>query len=188
MLLQNKLISAAGIILLASLAMPAGAGTLYKWTTEDGSVAFSDDLKRIPERYRDRVATIQTGGLDNYERFTPADSAAQGEQRRLLEERLERLRAQNQPPVMVAVPAPGAGGPVSETIVQVNDSTALRIPATASDEEPIVVEEVRVLRKGSNITIHDTVVRQGDKVLVVVRPAQWMQGGPDYIDEEDLFE
>jgi len=189
MLLQNKLISAAGIILLASLAMPAGAGTLYKWTAEDGSVAFSDDLERIPERYRGQVKTIETGGLDSYERFTPSDSAAQGEQHRLLEERLERLRAQNRPAPRVAVTAPGGtGGPMSETIVQVNDSTALRIPATATDQEPIVVEEVRVLRKGSNITIHDTVVRQGDKVLVVVRPAQWMQGGPDYLDEEDLFE
>lgn len=189
MLLQNKLISAAGIILLASLAMPAGAGTLYKWTADDGSVAYSDDLERIPERYRDRAETLETGGLDGYERFTPADSAAQGEQRRLLEARLERLRAQNRPAPTVAAPAPGGpGGPASETIVQVNDSTALRIPATASDEEPIVVEEVRVLRKGSNITVHDTVVRQGDKVLVVVRPAEWMQGRPDYIREHELFE
>ena len=76
---------------------------------------------------------------------------------------------------------------MSETIVQVNDSTALRIPAPASDEEPIVVEEVRVLRKGSNITIHDTVVRQGDKVLTVVRPDA-RRGEGNYIDEDELFE
>jgi hypothetical protein len=174
MLLHSKLISAAGIILLAAVATPVGAGTLYKWTAEDDSVAFTDDPKRIPERYRSQVETIESQGLETYTRLTPEDPSAVASHR-------ERLAAR------VAARA-AAAAPVAETIVEVNDSTALRIPATVSDEGPIVVEEVRVLRKGSNITIHDTVVRQGDKVLVVVRPANWMQGRPDYIGEDELFD
>jgi hypothetical protein len=187
MLPHSKLISLVQIVLLAALATPALAGTLYKWTTADGSVAFTDDPERIPERYRGQVKTIETGGLDAYERFTPTDSAATASQRALLEARLERLRDGG---VVTVAPAPQAAaeGPVSETVVQVNRDTALRIPATATDdEEPIVVEDVRVKRKGSVRTIENTVVRQGDKVLVVVRPDS-MRGPSNYIDEEDLFE
>jgi hypothetical protein len=187
MLLHSKLISAAGIILLAAVATPVGAGTLYKWTAEDDSVAFTDDPKRIPERYRSQVETIESQGLETYTRLTPEDPSAVASHRERLAARLERLRERSAREETVAARA-AAAAPVAETIVEVNDSTALRIPATVSDEGPIVVEEVRVLRKGSNITIHDTVVRQGDKVLVVVRPAQWRQGRPDYIDEDELFE
>ena len=187
MLPHPKLISIAGIILLTALATPTLAGTLYKWTAEDGSVAFTDDAKRVPERYRSQVKTIQTGGLDAYQRFTPEDSAAVASQRADLAARLTRLRERSAV-TPVAAPQRAPGGAVSETLVQVNDDTAVRIPVTGSDQEPIVVEEVRVLRDGSNFTIHDTVVRQGDKVLMVVRPAQWMQGGPIYVDEDDLFE
>jgi hypothetical protein len=187
MLPHTKLISVAGIILLMALATPGLAGTLYKWTAEDGSVAFTDDAKRVPERYRSQVKTIQTGGLETYQRFTPEDPAAVASQRADLAARLERLRERRAlTPVAALQPAPK--GAVSETLVQVNDETAVRIPVEGSDEGPIVVEEVRVLRDGSNFTIHDTVVRQGDKVLMVVRPAQWMQGGPVYVDEDDLFE
>jgi hypothetical protein len=186
MLSHSKPISIAGIVLLAALATPALGGTLYKWTTEDGSVAFTDDSKRVPDRYRSQVETIETGGLDGYERFTPTDSTAVASQRARLEARLERLR---ESAAVTAVPAPQAAaeGPTSETIVQVNRGTALRIPATASGEEPIVVEDVRVKRKGSVRTIGDTVVRQGDKVLVVVRPDS-VSGTVNVIDEEDLFE
>ena len=188
MLPHSKLISVAGIVLLMALAAPAAAGTLYKWTAEDGSVAFTDDSKRIPERYRSQVKTIETGGLDAFSRYTPEDSSAVASHRARLDARLQRLREGNRPTNALAAPA-AAAGPSSETIVQVNDSTAVRIPVTAADEGPIVVQEVRGKRKGSLFTIHDTVVRQGDKVLLVVSPAQSHQAGPnDFIDEHELFE
>jgi hypothetical protein len=168
MLLHFKLISVAGIALLAVLATPALAGTLYKWTAEDGSVAFTDDAKRVPERYRSQVKTIRTGGLDTYARFTPSDSAKQSEQQRRLQERLERLRALNQPAATVAAPAPG-GQP--EIMIRANQRTALTIPNDATDGEPVVVEEMRVRNPDSLATRHVTVVRQGDRVLSVLKPA-----------------
>jgi hypothetical protein len=115
---------------------------------------------------------------------TPEDSAAVAGQRADLAARLERLREQaRRLGHRRSRPAPAT---VSETLVQVNGH---RGPSCQrSDEEPIVVEEVRVLRDGNIMTIHDTVVRQGDKVLMVVRPDSWMEGRPDYIDEDDLFE
>jgi hypothetical protein len=189
MLPHPKLISVAGIILLTALATPALAGTLYKWTAEDGSVAFTDDAKRVPERYRSQVKTIQTGGLDGYQRFTPEDSAAVASQRADLAARLERLRERSAVTSVTPVAAPQAapGGAVSETVIQVNDETAVRIPVSGSDEEPIVVEDVRVRRKDSVRTIEDTVVRQGDKVLMVVRPDS-RRGRANFIDEDEIFE
>ena len=147
MLTHDKLIFVAGIVLLAALATPALAGTLYKWAAEDGSVSFTDDPKRVPERYRSQVETIQTGGLEAYERFTPTDPAAVANHRAHLAARLERLRG-NQAIEEPDAARPAAEGRAADTIVQVNDRTALRIPATASDEGPIVVEDVRVKRKG----------------------------------------
>lgn len=179
--------------LAGTLAGPAAAGTLYKWTGADGSVAFTDDAKRVPERYRAQAEKIETSGLDRYSRYTPTDAAAHRAHGERLNARLERLREERAAgEVAAAVPAAalaGAIGPGSETVVQLNDDTAIRVPTHRGEDGPMVVEEVRVRRPGSNFTIHDTVVRQGDKVLLVVRPAQPHQAGPgDFIDEAELLE
>jgi len=168
MLLQNKLISVAGIVLLMALATPAMAGTLFKWTAEDGSVAFTDDPKRIPERYRSQVKKIETGGLDAYERFTPNDSARQSAQQKRLQERLERLREFNRPARTAAIQAPGVQ---PEIMIKTNERTALTIPNNAQGGEPVIVEEMRVSNPNSMTTRHVTVVRQGDRVLSVIKPA-----------------
>jgi hypothetical protein len=174
MLPHFKLISVAGIALLAVLAAPALAGTLYKWTAEDGSVAFTDDPKRVPERYRSQVKTFKTAGLDAYERFTPGDSARQSEQRRRLDERLERLRALNRPPRSAVAPAAGVQ---PEIMIRANQRTALTIPNDTSGDEPVIVEEMRVRDPDSAATRHVTVVRQGDRVLSVLKPASPEQPG-----------
>jgi hypothetical protein len=179
MLPHAKLISVAGIVLLAALATPALAGTLYKWTTADGSVAFTDDPKRVPERYRSQIKTIQTGGLDAYERFTPSDGARQSEQQKRLQARLERLRALNAPPQAVApqmVVTPGPGGE-SQILIRADRRTALTIPKGTSDGEPVIVEEMRVRNPNAITTRHVTVVRQGDRVLSVIKPASPEQPG-----------
>lgn len=178
-------------LLAISLAAPALSGTLYKWTGADGSVSFTDDARRIPERFRSQAETIQTDGLGDYSRYTPTDAAAHRSYSGQLQQRLDRLRqnrvlADQEAAGAVAAAAHGSG---PETVVRINRDMAVRVPASASAEGPVVVDQVRVLRPGSNFTIHDTVVRQGDKVLMVVRPAQSHQAGPgDVIDERDLFE
>lgn len=45
----------------------------FRWITVDGTVAFADDLKRVPERYRASAERVEfEHGLDGYARFTPA--------------------------------------------------------------------------------------------------------------------
>jgi hypothetical protein len=43
------------LLLSAVLAVPAEGGELYRWTDERGRVHFTDDLTRVPPRYRDRA-------------------------------------------------------------------------------------------------------------------------------------
>lgn len=45
----------APMLLLLLLAAPAGAGDLYRWVDDEGRTHFTDDLTRVPARYRDRA-------------------------------------------------------------------------------------------------------------------------------------
>lgn len=205
----------AAAVLLASA--PAGAGTLYRWQTESGTLAFADDPKRIPERYRESAEQIQTEGLDGYGRYTPTDSAAQREQAEQLSERLEGLRSQaregEEPAAVVVVEEPAAAHPlegialqstregVGRRVVQTEDGPRWRRttrtqvvdqpvpvlgvrPDPASDQ-PIVTERVRARARDSQVTRHITVVRQGDRVLSVIKPRA-RQSSVDFPIEEDF--
>lgn len=54
-----------------------------------------------------------------------------------------------------------------EFYVKVDDHVSVKVATT---DDPVVIEEIRVLPKGSLTTEHQHVVRQGDKVLLIVRP------------------
>jgi|GEM_PF-886810 len=161
---------------LAAASGPAAAGSLFQWTAEDGSVSYTDDAKRIPERYRADAKEVQTGTLGGYARYTPAKAEAQSQYVEQLEARLARLRALNRAldeeaayaqGGYAAAPGAPAGGP--EAMVRVGDDLQVRVPSSMGHAAPIVVEDVRVLPEGSVFTTHDTVVRQGDRILMVVR-------------------
>jgi hypothetical protein len=177
------------LLLTAALAAPAAAGTLYRYTTEDGSLAFTDDLKRVPERYRQTAQTMETGKLTRYARYSPADPAARARHDAMLAERLVWLREFNA--AAEAAAEARRVGMVPEAVVRLNRDTSVRVPAMVTDlydEGPLVIEEVRVKRPGRTITTHNTVVRQGDRNLIVVRPAQATQGAPnEFVDERDLL-
>ncbi len=168
------------------LGMPAGAATLYKWVGDDGSISYTDELDRIPARHRAGATRIETGGLDGYARFTPAETPqpAAGP---------APFSAPIAAPLPAVSAAPPAGAPATESpaaLVQVNGNTSIRVPTDTGSAAngPLIVEEIRVRRDGSNFTIHDTVVRRGDDVLMVVRPAQSNQGSPsDWVDEAELI-
>ena len=86
---------ACGFVVGAS-NMPAQAEPLYRWESADGTVSFTDDAKRVPERYRETAKQIDTSVLSGYGRYTPTDAAASQEYAKRLAERLEVLRAANQ--------------------------------------------------------------------------------------------
>lgn len=203
----------SGGLLLA--AAPAGAGTLYRWVTENGTLAFADDAKRIPERYRAQAEEIQTEGLDGYERFTPTDGAAQEQHAERLDERLGRLRGEEiveiEGPAEVPALEGGEGAAVSGVALGVSETTrrtqvkrsfaagkrrhryqsveqplpVIDLPPGAEDEGPVVVEELQI-RDREGFTRRARVVRQGDRILSIVKGPKHHFNPRDFVDEEDL--
>lgn len=56
----------AGVVIAPALAR----ADWYRWESENGTVSFTDDHKRVPARYRDEAKRISARDLDSYARFT----------------------------------------------------------------------------------------------------------------------
>jgi hypothetical protein len=152
-----------------ALAAPAEAGGLYRWVTEDGVVAFTDDPDRIPPRYQPLARQVARKRLVDHSRFTPTDPAATTAYTARLSERVERLRELNaaiedsRVATRATAPAPRSAvtlraGPNTQFEFEVNDSSG-----------PVIVEEKRVLDRDSRSTRRVTIVRQGDETLSIVK-------------------
>ena len=179
------LLPLTGSLLLALLAAPVAAETLYRWTAADGSVSFSDDVKRIPSQYRASATRMRTGDLAGYARYTPAETrAARTDRSEALAARIDRLRAFNEE---AAAPAYGKRGAQSDVILRLDNRASVTIPNDGSaSDEPVVVEERRVRDRNNISTTHVTVVRRGDEILSVVRPES-AHDRADWADERELL-
>jgi len=170
-----------GAVLFIGLAGPAFAGNVYSWVTEDGTFAFTDDPKRIPAMHRDGATTRPMGDLKRYERLT-VDRTGKAYTDRLWERQAAlRERAANQAPAVSAgpiamgdgaglrysIPFTGGGSPGGHRGAQ------MQLPLGAlgdpNSDEPITVESVRMKPTGNDATRHWTFVRQGDRVLSVIK-------------------
>ena len=80
---------------MGAWSAPVQAEPLYRWESADGTISFTDDAKRVPERYRESAKQIDTSVLSGYGRYTPTDAAASQEYAKRLKERLETLREAN---------------------------------------------------------------------------------------------
>ena len=173
-----------GSLLAVAVATSAAGETVYRWTAADGSVAFTDDAKRIPAQYREQAQRTRTGDLTSYPRYTPARPAAVSRESQLAE-RLQRLREFNAAAEAPALPARAAAG--TQTILQLNRRSSIAIPNDQLvGEGPIVVEQRRVRDRNNISTTHVTVVRQGDRILSVVRPES-AHDRADWADERELL-
>jgi Domain of unknown function (DUF4124) len=181
------LLSLTAPALTLALAGAALAGPAYRWTTADGSVAFSDDLKKIPTQYRASAERVGTRSLQGYPRYTPAQSGkASDERTAAMLARIERLREINGMARPAGAAAPFEGSP-SHTILRLDDRTSLTIPGDRfAHEEPVVVEERRVRDRNNTTTTHVTVVRRGDEVLSLSRPESAHDRG-EWGSERELF-
>ncbi len=182
---MRKLMMQCGMTGLLALALvaPAAAGNLYKWTGPDGTVSYTDDLKRVPQQHREGMVQVKTKGLASYERYTPEIEPGKNEQRQRLQARLDRLRAFNAEPRGTVQ----LGVPHSQTVVRMNDRLSLAVPNDQlASSEPVVLEELRVRNPDSITTRHITVVKQGDRVISVIRPKA-THNGSGWSDETDIL-
>ncbi|MCA9511229.1 MAG: DUF4124 domain-containing protein [Myxococcota bacterium] len=171
---RNRLVRALlGAPLLAALAAPAFAGTVYSWVTEDGTYAFADTLKRVPNRYRDQVTTRQLGRLTSYERWTPSNLRVKGDHTDRLASNLERLREVNAELDRTArgpkrVHARGGAANAPSLLVRTHrNGSGLNLPLTG--DAPVVLESVRTKLDGEDATRGVTLVRQGGEVIAVFK-------------------
>jgi len=166
-----------------AVATPAISGEIYSWDTGDGNVAFTDNPKNIPSRYRDQVRVRKSEGIENYARFTAEDSAETENYSDQLAKRIEYLRWANSGAADRASDAPQNIGTASVTVSGVD----LRLPA-ADTNEPIIIEQLRVMSPGQIATRHDTLVSQGGTPLAIVRGNQRAEvdGASDILAEKDL--
>ena len=178
--LAAMVIGVLGLALL--LASSSRAGEIYSWTTVDGNVAFTDNTKNIPARYRDQVRVRQSGKVQDYERFTSEDSTRTERYSDQLAKRIEYLRWLN----AGRDARPAVGGNVGVASVTVS-GVDLRLPA-ADTSAPIIIEKLRVKSSDQIATRHDTLVSQGGTPLAIVRGNQRAEvdGAINILDEKDL--
>jgi hypothetical protein len=164
------------------LASYSRAGEIYSWETADGNVAFTDNAKNIPARYRDQVQVRKSEGIKDYARYTSDDSAEAESYSDQLAKRVEYLRWLN---------GDRNAGSAADANVGVASITVsgvdLRLPA-ADTSAPIIVEQFRVKSADQIATRHDTLVSQGGTPLAIVRGNQRAEvdGAANIFDEKDL--
>ena len=192
LMMRSRFLRLAGAAaLVAGLAAPAAADPVYSWRTEDGGYAFTDDPKGVPARYRDQAQVRETGRLHDYKRYTPADGAASERYAEQLTSRLEHLRAVNDERVASSDERAVRGsGPQTAISMQSEDDFAPSVEVNqGTGGEPILVDTLFTRPEGRAVTRQTTVVRQGDKILSVVRPRlrEW-NITTDIHDESELLD
>ncbi len=179
---------ATAVLLLAG---PAAAEQMYAWRTDDGAYSFTDDPEAIPARYQDRAKLRETGNLDDYRRFTPADGRSSDRYHQELAARLEYLRAANgvapaispQPTTVVQSAAPSGltyrtSGSGAESGLEVS------LP---NSSEPTIVEYVWMRPSGKIVSQLVQVVRRGGRIIAINKPRSREWNPSDTVSEEELL-
>ena len=151
----------AGLMLVATQAT---AGTVYRWTTESGTIAFTDEEKRIPARYQGTAQVETLESLDGYPRFTAVqEKTDQAAASAGISQKKATAASQGSPsawPISVMTGSSRYG----------NGGISLPVGSPVSEEgEPILIEQRRVKLSSSMATAHETVVRQGDRIISIQR-------------------
>ena len=169
-----------GAVLLAGLAGPAFAGSVYSWVTEDGTYAFTDDSKRIPAKHRAEARKRTMGRLTRYERYTEVASESMKPYAERIRERRMELREMAAaaplgavvgampspvPGIVYSIPATGGSG-------RGHSGASIQVPAggtAAADSRPTTIESIRVKPGQSLASRHWTVIKKGDRIVTVIK-------------------
>jgi hypothetical protein len=157
---------AAGFTAAAGLfTLPALAGEIYSWRTEDGAYAFTDDPKAVPARYRNQAETRTNTGIANYARLTAPEPGSGDAYAKRLAQRLDHLRDLNR-----NLDSPGQTHAVpSVPSLSIKSGDLNNGVPVDGNEGPVVIETVRFRYRGEMATRHNTVVRKGDSTVAVIK-------------------
>ena len=192
----GRLLLGAGLVV--SLAGPAFAGNVYSWVTEDGTYAFTDDSKRIPAKHRADAKRRPMGKLSRYERFTEVSAGEQKPYAERLSDRQAELREMTAmaPQGAVVGVLSGQGTGIDYTVPVTGggnrggrSAASLRVPVDGSasaDAEPTTIESRRMRVPDSLATRHWTFVKQGDRIVTVIKGERRQRPLEPALDEKDF--
>ena len=143
----------------ALLVAFTSAADYYRYETESGTVAFTDDLKQVPKRYRADVERLKPNALGDYPRLSVADSSRSISVPRTSVDEPDRNR-------------PASRQPQTERArtVTIEVAPGILVDVFPQGDEPIRVEEW-THRWEDGILQPYTIVRQGDRVLLEIKRA-----------------
>jgi len=142
---------AAGIALAPALA----EADWYHYEADNGTVSFTDDLKRVPARHRDAAQRITARDLESYARFTKVERHA-GPAGWQVESDAPAAEPYSAAPSSIHVPI-GRG--------------TLEIPDDGS-EAPIHVRRGRYVWTDDGYLKSHTIVERDGRVLAIVEDAR----------------
>jgi hypothetical protein len=173
-------VTAAASLLSSSLALSAGAGPVYRYESEEGTLSFTDSAKKIPSRYQAQAETLNLKPLRDYGRYTPQGSDEGYASR--VSARLASLRKARAEET-VAVAAKRSSGVALRT--SSGGGPGLEIAADGSGE-PLVVETLFTRPEGKMVTRHTLVAKRGDEVVAIVknRLREWNLNDDIHLEEE----
>jgi hypothetical protein len=182
-----------GALVVLGLSGQSFAGTVFTWETDDGTISFTDDAKRIPARYKPSATKKEMSPLKTYPRYTPAGrshAAKETEQAQVLSGDGQTVGAQRG-----QATAPGFDGrAISFGGSRYGSGVRYQIPesgVTEVEAGPTVIETMRVRPENSLATRTITVVRQDGRIVAVnkAQPNQrsWAGVTATGQDEEEVL-
>lgn len=164
---------AAVTLVTGGLLSASAAGPIYHWITDDGTYAFTDQKKKIPARYQDGAEVRPRRSLRGYARYTPVATP-----KRAVARSAVASAAPAQAPLtdMQTAISIRTGGPYSHSL----DITPV------PDQGPVVIEKKRYKASGTAVTRTYTIVRQGDRVLTVIKPQLHETNVTEFGDEDEF--
>ena len=190
MLKRNLTLVGATALVSALLAAPIAAD-VFAYRTEDGVFAYTDDHDKVPARYAADAVTVRETKLGTYPRLTVEDSATTRAVTARLEKRLDYLRQLNAASAAEREVASTAAA--QRTVLTIPTgagaaSPSIQVAADASDA-PIVIEPVLTKQSDGSRTRRATLVKQGDKLVAVMKgPSHQIDVNSDIYDEDALLE
>jgi hypothetical protein len=143
---------------LAALLAPALASADYfRYETDEGVLAFTDDMKRVPSRYGERVETVTEQSLFDYARATIVPRGA------------SNTAAPTPVDLELAIPATESAGPTGARMqISSNPSTTtIEVPADA--KAPVRIERYTVWRWVDGLYAPHTVVKKDGQIVSIMR-------------------
>jgi hypothetical protein len=146
------------------------AAEYWRYETDSGSTAFTDDAKNIPAKYRSSAVKIAEESLFTYKRLSLVDPVKPATPRSVASEAAVPVFPW---PANTAAPAPPARENHPSDRVSI-DVEGVRIDVDPNSEEPIYIDKQQYTDVDGDYIDHNgfmpptTIVRRGDKPLVYI--------------------